>query len=197
VPEVLGSRSTYLRGGFGGFEGRALRTGDQLPIGPVDLSGWMRLAGRSLPAQYRIRYSTQVNIPVVAGPQADVFGEAGQAVFFAQQFDVAATSDRMGYRLSGAVVPRQSRGELLSEGIAPGSVQVPLDGQPVVLMSDRPATGGYAKIATVALAGLPALAQCMPGLGQVSFHAVSVGQAQAQYRDLVAGIEKGLKSHEN
>jgi antagonist of KipI len=197
APLVMGSRSTYLRGGFGGIAGRTLQPGDVIPTGPADLSGWMKRAGRNFPLHYRIPYASQVIIPVVPGPQDAMFGVHGQTVFFSEEYSISSTSDRMGYRLSGTLVPRVDSGELLSEGIAAGSVQVPPDGQPVVLMSDRPATGGYPKIATVTRAGLPLLAQAMPGFGKVRFHAVSVEEAQDAYRALAAGIEKGLKNNED
>jgi antagonist of KipI len=193
VPLVMGSRSTYLRGGFGGLKGRTLQYGDHLPVGGLLPVNWQRRAGLGIPPDYRPAYADQVNVPVVLGPQADHFTEEGLRVFLGEEFRVLHTSDRMGYRLAGPPIARRVNSELLSEGIAPGSVQVPPDGQPIVLMSDRPATGGYAKIATLALAGLPLLAQSMPGMGKVRFQVVEVAEAQALYRKLITGIEEGME----
>jgi antagonist of KipI len=197
VPLVMGSRSTYLPGKFGGFQGRALRTGDRLPILPRDRSLHRELAGRGLPLEHRIQYAVEVSVPAIPGPQLEVFGENGLAAFLAGRYMVRPDSDRMGYRLSGPPVLRRIQGELLSEGIAPGSIQVPPDGQPIVLLSDRPATGGYAKIATVARVGLPLLGQAMPGLGRVRFETVGVIEAQQRYRALVEQIEKGMETDED
>jgi antagonist of KipI len=191
LPPVMGSRSTYLRGGFGGLDGRALQPGDRLPGGGLP-AGAKRRAGRRLAAAYRPAYAAQVSLPVVLGPQLEVFGEAGAETLLGGEFAVSPTSDRMGYRLAGPGITHLGSPDLLSEGIAPGSVQVPADGQPIVLMSDRPTAGGYPKIATLARVGLPLLAQAMPGVGKVRFAAVSVAEAQARLRNLVDGIEKGL-----
>jgi antagonist of KipI len=193
----MGSRSTYLPGKFGGLHGRVLQPGDRLPTCPGKLAGFHNLSGRSLPESSRIRYASEVTVPVIPGPQAEVFGEEGLAAFLGGEYAVRPESDRMGYRLFGPAVPRLVGGELLSEGIAPGSVQVPPDGQPIVLLSDRPATGGYAKIATVIRAGLPLLVQAVPGQGRVRFIAVTVGEAQRSYRRLVEGIEKGMEEDED
>jgi antagonist of KipI len=194
VPLIMGSRSTYLRGGFGGLSGRILQPGDLLPTHAPESPGWQHLAGRSLPSQYRIPYADQVTLPVILGPQADVFAGEGLAVFLSAEYQVAPASDRMGYRLSGPPIPRQTQSELLSEGIAAGSVQVPPDGQPIVLLSDRPATGGYAKIATLPRAALPLLVQAMPGVGRLRFQALDVAAAQEMYRRLIDGLEKGVAS---
>jgi len=193
----MGSRSTYLAGKLGGFGGRELVTGDRLPVDSADFSHRHDLAGRGLPPQNRIGYQSEVTVPVIPGPQLDDFGDDGLAVFLGGQYAVRPDSDRMGYRLSGPPVTRRVQRELLSEGIAPGSIQVPPDGQPIVLLSDRPATGGYAKIATVARVGLPLLVQAIPGSGKVRFQVVEVEEAQQSYRRLVEGIEKGLETDED
>lgn len=192
LPVVMGSQSTYLRGGFGGVDGRCLQRGDVLPVGRRDLTRQWRFAGRALAERFRPRYGDRLSIPVIAGPQDEVFGTEGRAVFAGSEYVITASSDRMGYRLSGPAVPRVTGGELLSEGIAAGSIQVPPDGQPIVLLSDRPATGGYAKIGTVARAGLPLLVQARPGFGRLRFEWVDVEAAQQQYRTLIDGIEKGV-----
>ena len=197
VPPVMGTRSTYLRGGFGGLDGRVLLPGDHLPVTGELPPGWQSLAGRHIPLDLRPPYAAQVSLPVILGPQADAFSEAGLRTFLSTEFGVSPTSDRMGYRLAGSPVEHRGGADLLSEGIAAGAVQVPADGQPIVMMSDRPATGGYPKIATLARVGLPLLAQALPGVGQVRFHTIRVEEAQAQYRRLVGGIEEGLRGDED
>ena len=180
VPPVMGSRSTYLRGGFGGLEGRTLQAGDVLEIGTA--AGGYELAGRELLDELRPVYSDHPLIDVVLGPQAEAFTEAGLAALLSGEYTLTPACDRMGFRLSGPQIGHQKEADILSEGIPLGAVQVPGDGQPIVLMADRQTTGGYAKIAVVASASLPLLVQCPPGGGSVHFRAVSVGEAQAKWR---------------
>ncbi|MDB4948914.1 MAG: urea amidolyase related protein [Gemmatimonadetes bacterium] len=176
---VLGSRSTYLPGGFGGWHGRLLRTGDELPIGtagptpPSD--GWM------LPEGLRPSYPPSEPFRVVAGPQVGLFDAEALRAFEAAEFRVARASDRAGYRLEGPTIHPRSPASLPSEAACPGAVQVPGSGQPIVLMPDGPTVGGYPKIAVVASADLPRLAQRAPGEG-VRFRMVTVAEAQAAYR---------------
>ena len=108
-------------------------------------------------------------------------------VFTTSLYQLSASSDRMGYRLEGEPIPRR-KGDLLSEGMVFGSIQVPPDGQPIVMMADRPATGGYPKIATVIRADLPKVAQLLPAKGRVRFRLVSVAEAQVAYRKMVEGL---------
>jgi len=182
VPPVMGSRSTYLRGRFGGLGGRTLQAGDVLDIGPAAGGGY-ELAGRELPDELRPAYSDHPLIDVVLGPQAEAFTETGLAAFLGGEYTLTPACDRMGFRLSGPQIGHRQGADILSEGIPLGAVQVPGDGQPIVLMADRQTTGGYAKIAVVASASLPLLVQCPPGSGSVRFRAVSVGEAQAKWRE--------------
>jgi antagonist of KipI len=191
VPVVMGSRSTYLRGGFGGFDGRPLQAGDILPVGPFN-PAVLELAGRCLPASLRPAYARQAAIQVILGPQADYFTEGGIQTYLENEYAVTHLSDRMGYRLDGPPVQHARGADILSEGVCFGSVQVPADGCPIVLMADRQTAGGYPKIATVISADLPLLAQCAPGSGRVRFRTTTVSAAQARYRALLAGIEEGI-----
>jgi antagonist of KipI len=191
VPEILGSRSTCLRAGFGGFEGRPLQPGDVLPLadaqalqshaGQADYD----LAGRELPDDLRPAYSSHPRLDVILGPQQDAFTPDAIESFINEEYTLTPACDRMGYRLSGPALSRQNAAELLSEGVAFGAVQVPQDGQPIVLMADSQTTGGYPKIAVVTSASLPLLVQCPPGSGRVRFRAVSVAEAQAKWRRFV------------
>jgi len=155
VPPVMGSRSTVLPAGFGGQLGRALRAGDALPSMPA--SGEIRLLRAHPPAEPR-----NGTLRVVAGPQAGLFNDAGLTAFFASPYRVDPASDRRGLRLKGPAVTHP-RIELASQGVLPGAVQVPPDGQPIILGWDGPVTGGYPVIAGVISADIPLLAQLRPG----------------------------------
>lgn len=192
VPPVMGSRATYLRGGFGGYQGRALRAGDALPVGEPSCSP-LDLAGRRLPEDIRPRYDDAPAVEVILGPQDDHFTKEGIATFLAGEYAVGTTSDRMGYRLEGPAVEHKTSADILSDGITLGAVQVPADGQPIVMMADRQTTGGYTKIATVVSADISLLAQCIPGSSRIRFRATTVEAAQSRYRDLLAELRRELR----
>ncbi len=156
VPLVLGSRSTYLRGGWGGLEGRALRDGDALAVPDTGRfpSGHWKIAERVVPA-----YSAAPVIRVVPAAQTAEF----PADWGGGEFEVSPQSDRMGLRLRGATVARTTTRELASAPVLPGTVQVPPDGHPIVLLADAQTVGGYPQIATVITVDLPLVAQLKPG----------------------------------
>lgn len=170
VPSVMGSRSTFLPAGFGGYAGRALRGGDVLALGgePRDLRP-LRTRPPAIDKASPLR--------LVAGPQVAWFDDHGLAALFGGTYRVAPTSDRRGVRLNGPAVTHV-RAELPSQGVLPGAVQVPPDGQPIVLGWDGPVTGGYPVVGTVVTADLPLLAQLRPG-DAVRFSTVDVAVAQA------------------
>jgi antagonist of KipI len=190
VPPVFGSRSTYLRGGFGGFDGRALRAGDTLRTFPATVvSGAMRAAilasssrasRWSLGATLRPHYSDHAVVRVVEGAHTSLLTPASRAQLADGAFRVSSSSDRMGYRLEGKMLELGAPTELLSEGVAFGTVQLPPGGAPIVLMADRQTTGGYPRIAEVASVDLPLIAQLKPG-DSVSFRFISLGEAQRLY----------------
>jgi len=154
VVPVLGSRSTYLPGGFGGMDGRRLRPGDRLGVG----TAFAQPAGTGDPPP---RYGMEVRL--VRGPQADLFDEAAWATLLGGQYAIGSASDRMGYRLDGPTLRHSGSAALPSEPACPGAVQVPDGGAPIVLMPDGPTVGGYPKIAVVVSADLGQLAQLRPG----------------------------------
>ncbi len=156
VPQVMGSRSTFLPAGFGGHKGRVLHAGDVLEIGTT--TDEVRLFRTQPPS------SVERNGPlrVVVGPQANLFDDTGLAAFFTGVYRVATASDRRGLRLVGPDVTH-SRTELPSQGVLPGAVQIPPDGQPIILGWDGPVTGGYPVIAGVIAADWAQLAQLKPG----------------------------------
>jgi len=170
VPLVLGARATDLRGGFGGMLGRALTTGDRLALGSPTGA-----AGVDSHADSHTRAAT---VRVVLGPQDDHLGTDSVALFLGTTWRVGQTSDRVACRLEGPPLHHRGPAEILSDGMVPGSIQVPPDGGPIVMMADAPTTGGYPKLATVVSADLTTLAQLVPGEGEVRFEAVSVEDAQ-------------------
>jgi antagonist of KipI len=170
VPRVLGSRATDLGSAFGGIEGRPVRAGDRLSLGPIDGTAASPLLRPTFAAA-----SSTATVRVVWGPQDDHFTAEVRERFLAESWRILATSDRVGCRLAGAPIAHQGAAEIVSDGMVMGSIQVPPDGQPIVMMADAPTTGGYPKIATVIGADLPKLAQLLPGEGCVSFEAVSKG----------------------
>ncbi len=189
VPRALGSRSTYLRAGLGGHEGRALREGDRLPAGesPRRLAARWHIDERILP-----RYSPAATVRVVRGPQADEFGgrlEKGE-------FRLLPQSDRMGVRLGGSRLLRIGRAdELVSAAVAPGTVQVPPDGLPIVLMADAQTIGGYPQAANVIGVDLPIIAQARPG-DRLRFEEIPLTEAQQLFlarERVLAMLQQGLR----
>ena len=161
----------------GGLEGRALRKGDALrtlPSGPTRLR---RVESRAVP-DYR---STQP-IRVVLGPQDDRFTDAGIRALRDGAYEVLPQSDRMGARLSGPRIEHARGHDIISDGIALGSVQVPGDGQPIVLLVDRQSTGGYTKVATVCSCDIGRIGQARPGQS-LRFQAVGVPEAHRLLRE--------------
>ncbi len=179
IERVLGSMSTFLRGGFGGWQGRALVAGDRLPICRNCASdrGEARMEGLDLLPPARVR--------AIAGPQSDYFSEREIAMFFDSEYTVSPGSDRMGMRLAGRQIEHARGFNIASDAIAPGSIQVPGNGQPIVLLADRQTTGGYPKIATVISADLPAVGRIPIG-AKIVFERVTIEHAQTLRRSLLA-----------
>jgi biotin-dependent carboxylase-like uncharacterized protein len=182
VPPVLGSRATYLRGRLGGLEGRPLRRDDVLNTGAAG-----RVRGRAVPARAIPDWRAEPVLRVVLGPQADRFTDEGIAAFLGGTYEVLPQSDRMGARLSGPRIAHARGHDIVSDGIALGAVQVPGDGQPIVLLADRQSTGGYTKIATVCSFDIPRVGQAKPGQ-RVRFSAVDIADAQRLSRAAAVDI---------
>lgn len=187
VSEVLGSRSTFLAAEMGGWP-RALRKGDQIPVGrPNSLPPVLRL-----PPDLCTYYASERAVRIVLGPQSDRFTSGALTTLLGSTYVVTPQSDRTGYRLSGPKIEHVQTADIISDPIALGSIQVPGSGLPVVLMADHRVTGGYAKIATVISADIPYMAQQLPGKA-VQFDSVTSDQAacirrQLQDRLLAAGL---------
>jgi len=177
VPIILGSKSTYLRGGFGGWKGRALQAGDVLPLGAA-ISDFGRHLGKCLSHEHVPKYEEAMVVRAVLGPQDDWFTPEAVSTFLRTRYLVSASSDRMGCRLEGRPLTLGDRREFVSDGVALGSVQVPAGGQPIILMADRQTVGGYPKIATVISADISLVAQSFPGVTHLEFVACTVEKAR-------------------
>lgn len=190
VPPMLGSCSTYLPGGWGGFGGRPLRAGDRLQAA---VSEAVRIVERWAPPERRPGYTSVPALRCVVGPDNAHFTADALRRFFDAPYRVSAAADRMGYRLEGPVLGTLGEGMLPSAGVLPGAIQVPAHGQPILLMADAQTTGGYPVIATVIGADLPLAAQLLPG-DAIRFRSVSVDTAttaiRTSWRDLQAIMEE-------
>ena len=182
VPLVMGSRSTNLSARFGGLEGRPLQRGDVLKCAsPHFHSG---AAGRFLPPDVVPKYHSESVIRILPGPHDDHFSEGAWDRFLTTAYEVTRHADRTGIRLAGpGIHTKEGYSEsVLSEGVVPGAIQVPGDGQPIIILNET-VTGGYRKIATVVSADLPLLAQLKPG-DTVRFAKVSLEEAISALRNM-------------
>jgi len=182
VPMVMGSRSTYIRGKIGGFQGRPLQSGDKLEIGSPSKEP-SQYVGKLIPMEYVPTYVINadndiITLRVIMGPQDDYFSKKGVQNFLNSTYIITADSDRMGYRLEGERIEHISKNhvQIISDGIPLGAVQIPGDGMPIIMLADGQTTGGYPKIATVCTADLPLLAQGKPG-NKVQFVAITREEA--------------------
>lgn len=201
VPLVMGSRATYLRARIGGLHGRALRTGDELEIGPSspNISVFRASPGDTSPiagAQWfvclrELPNSSETELKVLRGRHFNQLTSHSQSDFWHERFQVSSQSDRMGYRLTGKNLQRPSGGDLLSEGTAIGTVQLPPDGDPILLMSDSAPTGGYPQIAQIITADQPLAAQLRPG-DSVRFSETTIEHAQYLARQQRAEFDRAM-----
>jgi biotin-dependent carboxylase-like uncharacterized protein len=182
VPPVLGSRATYLRGRLGGLQGRSLKRDDVLRLFSAPLP-----ARRTLPPGQIPPLDSEPEIRVVLGPQAERFTADGLAAFLGGAYEMLPQSDRMGARLAGPRIVHARGHDIISDGIALGAVQVPGDGQPIVLLVDRQSTGGYTKVATVGSFDIGRIGQVKPGQ-RVRFRAVDVAEAHGLRRAWEASV---------
>ena len=160
VPPVLGSRATHLISAMGGVQGRALRFGDRVPLGPPDRA---RPTAAALPDPINPLPDRHARVRVLAGPQRDYFVSDALDALQSAPYVVGSQSDRMGFRLEGPTLMQTRGADFISDATPLGVLQVPASGQPILLMADRQTTGGYPKIATVITADIPAAGQLGPG----------------------------------
>ncbi|HEV2300005.1 MAG TPA: biotin-dependent carboxyltransferase family protein [Stellaceae bacterium] len=182
VPLFLGSASTYVRGRFGGIEGRALKAGDIVPLAlPRAPEG----PERRLPKPPSAGLGERVR--VILGPQREFFTDEAVAALLDGEFRVSQNADRMGMRLDGPPLPQKSGWDIVSDAIPTGAIQVPGSGQAILLLADHQTTGGYPKIACVASADLSRIGRLRPG-DTLRFAAVGVEEAEALARDEAARL---------
>ena len=182
VERELGSRSTYVRAGMGGFAGRKLEAGDALPLQPPPVDGSARRLDRAAIGD------PAAPIRVVLGPQDDYFTAESIAVFLTSHYQVTWQADRMGYRLEGPPLDHSQGFNIVSDAILPGSIQVPGNGRPIVLLRDAQTTGGYPKVATITSADLGRFAQLRP-LSRMRFAAVTLDAAQLLRREFITRVQ--------
>jgi antagonist of KipI len=163
VPIILGSRSTHLPSEMGGFMGRSLRAGDRLPLGSTSNTGSRDVTRSVANREQRSTHQGPVTLRVMLGPHAGRFPSSAFEALLSSPYVVGTDSNRIGYRLDGPFIRRHDSADLLSDATTIGAVQIPASGQPILLMADRPATGGYPRIATVITADIPRAAQLAPG----------------------------------
>jgi antagonist of KipI len=189
VPMVLGSRSTYVRGDFGGFQGRQLRAGDVLEAHESTAPLTSRF---SMPTEDVPEYTGKLLVEVVLGPQTDCFTERGLETLLSGIYEVTTESDRMGYRLEGAEVERKGSMDIVSDAIPVGAIQVPRNGKPIILMRDAQTTGGYPKIAVITTPDVSRLGQVKPR-GRIQFSKVSPSKARERLLEYLKALSM-LKS---
>lgn len=178
VAPFLGSASTHLMTGLGGFHGRALRKGDVLTIGAPQGPAPRMAMSRETEA----RLAPRKLVRVTRAPQSDWFSDEQRALFVTTSYRVMQEANRMGLRLEGAAIPCKAASTMITEGVALGAVQVPSSGQPILLFVEQQTTGGYPKIANVITADLPSVGQLRPG-DEIRFEWVSIETAVALLRE--------------
>ena len=181
---VLESRSTFVRGGFGGIEGRQLKTVDTIegfdaPLLEVEYS---------TPEELQSQFTGDYKVHVVLGPQADMFTEKGISTFLSNPYKVTLEADRMGYRLEGPIIEHKGKADIVSDALLPGAVQVPRDGKPILIMRDAQTTGGYPKIAVTITPDVSLLGQAKPN-DTIEFSKITVQQAHEKTCDYYKLLE--------
>ncbi len=189
IPVVMGSRCTNMKSSLGGFKGRKLQAGDYINF---------RIKRRYLPFFLSRTLDLdefdqeEAELRVVMGPQDDLFSRQGIDTFLGSTYTVTSDFDRMGCRLEGPFIAPKKTSDIISDGIAFGSVQVPSHGKPIVLLSDRQTTGGYAKIATVASVDIPKLVQRKTD-HKIRFRAITVQEAQQLIQEEMKELDEMRK----
>lgn len=187
----MGSQSVNLKAGLG----RVMVENDRIPLDDKTYQNRWR-AGISYPQHFQPNYALDMLIGVVPGPHGDRFTAERLADFWHQPYWVTSQSDRMGYRLSGMKLTPKGGSDIISQGMVIGQIQVPSDGQPIVMMPDHPTTGGYVSIGTVCHADLPLLAQAEPEKSQISFAEISVMEAQQKLLAAIHAIDGVQRTQE-
>jgi len=186
VPQVLGSRSTQLRGAFGGHEGRALRRGDRLRAAATNHKNSASGFGLVPPAlALPLQVDGVAAMRVLPAAEYPLFTPEAQQAFWRDEWKITSQSDRYGYRLAGTPLEAKTAIEMRSHGIVPGVIQVPPSGEPIIQLADGNSAGGYPKIGVVIEADLWRIAQAAPG-NVLRFVSCTLEEAHAAEREIVS-----------
>lgn len=186
IPVVMGSRSTLVKNRIGGLEGRPLKRGDTIEL-RSNIEALDNSAARWMPVERKTKGCCEVR--VIRGPQEDEFTGNGINDFYQSIYKVTGDSDRMGYRLEGPPPGHVTDGNIISDGIVMGSIQVTTSGQPIVMMADSQSIGGYTKIATVISVDLPLIGQCRAG-DELRFVPIEIEEAHRLYKEYCRELKK-------
>lgn len=208
VTEVMESKSTYLRAQFGGFNGRKIQKGDILNVGIKSLTAYKIIKNLKeidskdefIAPKWYFKESIAENkesavIRVFPDRQFNSISHKSIAKFFSLEFNIENKSDRMGYRLSGERIELKEKLEMISEEVSVGTIQIPPDGNPIILLADRQTTGGYPKIAHVASVDISQIVQLKPG-NKITFKQISIKEAEKLYLEreiYIAEVKKAIK----
>ncbi|MBC2397718.1 biotin-dependent carboxylase-like uncharacterized protein [Clostridium tetanomorphum] len=198
VPDIMRSKSTYIKAKIGGVHGRALKVGDEIDL--INKKTYYKeVLNRKIKDSYIPNYTGNYNINIVLGPQEESFTKEGLNTLTSSTYEVTNQCDRMGYRLTGEKIEHKEGADIISDGIALGSIQVPGHGMPIVMMADRQTTGGYAKIATVISSDISLLAQAKPG-DKIKFIKLSIKEAHSilrEYEEKIIDIKNSIEEVKN
>jgi biotin-dependent carboxylase-like uncharacterized protein len=190
TPQVLGSRATCVRGRFGGMNGKQLKTGDIIE-GFDTHSLKVRY---SMPEDLLLQFTGQFKVHVILGPQADIFTESGINTFLSSPYKVTSEADRMGYRLEGPIIEHKAKADIISDALLPGAIQIPRNGNPIIIMRDAQTTGGYPKIAVAIIPDVSLLGQAKPN-DMIGFSKITMSQAREklfEYYKLLNNLSRML-----
>ncbi|MGP7818641.1 biotin-dependent carboxyltransferase family protein [Niallia sp. 01092] len=194
IPTAMNSKSTYILGGIGGYHGRPLKALDQLTCKPMSekskrLFDQLKLKQKGFPLATTSWFVDRTEffpfqkasvVRVMNGGQFDLFTQSSRSEFFSLPFKVSSQSNRMGYRISGPKMEMKEKVEMISEAVTHGTIQIPPDGNPIILLADRQTTGGYPKIGQVSTVDLPLIAQTKPG-EKIYFSRITLAEAEQLY----------------
>jgi biotin-dependent carboxylase-like uncharacterized protein len=191
IEEIMGSKSTYIRGGFGGYKGRKLKSGDELDINPSNFNQILMIPGDMIPI-----YGSYTDLSVIIGTEEECFAEKSIETFLNSSYTITGQSDRMGVRLEGSPITHIGSADILSSGISEGTIQVPKNGQPIIMMADRQTTGGYTRIANVISTDIPKLTQMKPG-DTIGFQSVSLSDAHNRIKSQEEELQALIRTFQN
>lgn len=180
VPKVMNSRSTFVRGGYGGMEGRPLKAGDRLPLGTPRIAS-KRVVGRRLPPELIPDFEQERSVRFILGPHDRAFTSQSVEQFLNSKYTVSNEADRMGYRLEGPKLEHVAGADIISDYISIGTIQVPGSGLPIIHMADCGVSGGYTKLGVVIGVDIPYIAQKKPG-DTLQFEPIDMHTAQREWQ---------------